>query len=86
MDLAFTVGVTAGALTTISFIPQLLKVYRTKSAEDLSWGMLGVFCLGVGAWLAYGILHGDTPIILANTLTLGLNLVIAFLKIRYENR
>ncbi|MFI5181029.1 MAG: SemiSWEET transporter [Thermoanaerobaculia bacterium] len=73
-------GYAAGSLTTLAFVPQVLRTWKTRSARDLSWGMLLIFILGVILWLAYGLAVGSWPIIVCNSLTLGLNLVIAGVK------
>lgn len=77
-------GLLAGTLTTIAFIPQLLKVWRSKSAKDISLNTLVIFNSGVFLWLIYGIYLQAIPIILANGLTLVFNSIIVWLKIRYE--
>ena len=77
-------GLIAGALTTIAFLPQLIKTWKSKSAKDVSIEMLIVFSLGVFLWLIYGIYLNALPIILANLLTLIFNLIILGLKIRYR--
>lgn len=77
-------GLLAGTLTTISFVPQLLKTWRTKSAKDMSLPMLISFCSGVLLWLVYGILLQATPVILANFITLILALIILGLKLTYD--
>jgi MtN3 and saliva related transmembrane protein len=84
MDFITLLGLLAGTLTTISFVPQLLKTWRTKSAKDMSLPMLISFCLGVFLWLVYGILLPSTPVIVANFITLILALMILGLKLRYE--
>ncbi len=77
-------GLFAGTLTTIAFIPQLVKIWRSKSAKDISLNTLIIFNSGVFLWLIYGIYLQAIPIILANGLTLVFNLIIVWLKIRYE--
>jgi MtN3 and saliva related transmembrane protein len=84
MTLITLLGLLAGTLTTISFVPQLLKTWRTKSAKDMSLPMLICFCTGVLLWLVYGILLQATPIILANFITLILALMILGLKLYYK--
>lgn len=79
-------GLAAGTLTTASFVPQLVKVWRTKSAEDISMGMFATFCAGVALWLIYGITVRDVALIAANVVTLLLALAIVVLKIRYARR
>ena len=82
-SLITVLGFAAGTLTTLSFIPQVHKVWRTKRGGDLSWGMLLAFFSGVVLWLIYGILLRAAPIIVANAVTLVLLLVIIIMKIRY---
>ncbi len=82
--LSETLGMMAGTLTTIAFVPQVLKIYRTKSARDVSYLMFFIFTSGVALWLAYGLLIGSVPIIAANVVTLALSLAVIALKIRYH--
>ncbi len=75
MTTAFTwVGYAAGTLTTIAFLPQVLHVWKTKSADDLHWGMLLMFTVGIALWLTYGIGIRQLPVILPNVVTLALQL------------
>ena len=77
-------GLAAGALTTVAFLPQLLKTWRSKSARDISLGMFVLFTVGVALWLVYGLFTGAVPVIAANTVTLILALTILTLKLRYD--
>ena len=81
-----TVGMTAAASTTLCFIPQLARVWRRKSAGDISLAMFLLFSLGVALWLFYGLAIGSAPVIAANAATLALSLAILFLKLRYDAR
>ncbi|CUS37521.1 MAG: SemiSWEET transporter [Nitrospira sp.] len=83
MDGVTTLGLIAGTLTTIAFIPQIAKAWRSKSTGDLSWGMVTTFSTGVLLWLIYGIWIDSLPVILANAVTLLLQAGIIALKIRY---
>jgi MtN3 and saliva related transmembrane protein len=76
-------GLVAGTLTTLAFLPQLFKVWRSKSAKDISMTWLVTFSGGVLLWLIYGIMLGQLPILLANAVTLGLTLIILFFKLKY---
>ena len=78
------VGFAAGALTTIAFVPQVIKIWRSRSASDISLGTFAIFSFGVTMWLLYGIQLGAVPIILANAVTLLLSLTILFFKIKYK--
>jgi len=84
MDSITALGLLAGTLTTIAFVPQLTKTWKTKSAEDISFGMFAIFCIGVLLWLVYGLLIGALPVILANMVTLVLAGAILVLKIKYR--
>jgi len=86
MHLTSLLGFIAGALTTISFVPQALRAWRSKSCNDLSWGMLLTFSAGVVLWLTYGFRLWAMPIIVANAVTLALLLIIMALKVRYAAR
>jgi MtN3 and saliva related transmembrane protein len=80
------IGYMAGFLTTISLVPQVIKTLKTKSANDLSLGMLWTFNLGILFWLAYGMLTVDKPLILWNAITMFMALLILTLKIRYRQK
>ena len=84
MDQMTILGLAAGTLTTIAFIPQLMKTWQTKSAKDVSFLMLITFNIGIFLWLIYGIYLQALPIILANGITLVFNLIILWLKIKYR--
>jgi MtN3 and saliva related transmembrane protein len=79
-----SIGLIAGLLTTTAFIPQVLKIYRTKSGKDISARMFSLFSAGLVLWLIYGILLRSMPLILSNVVTLVLSLTIIVLKIRYR--
>ena len=84
LDYANLLGVSAGTLTTAAFVPQALKIWRSKSAEDVSYGMFLIFSTGVLLWLLYGIAIGAAPVIITNAITLALSILIVILKIRYR--
>jgi MtN3 and saliva related transmembrane protein len=83
MELTTTLGLAAGALTTLSLVPQVLKIWRTRSACDISLGMFVVFCTGVVLWLIYGLMLGETPIVVWNGVTLVLALAIVAMKLKF---
>lgn len=80
------IGSGAAICTTISFVPQLIRVYRLKSAHEISLIMFLVFSFGVFLWLLYGIFIRSFPVILANGFTLSLSLAILMLKISYDRK
>jgi MtN3 and saliva related transmembrane protein len=77
------VGYLAATLTTAAFLPQVVKVWQSKSTKDLALPTLLSFIAGVGMWLVYGLLAESPPIIAANAITLVLNLVILRFKLKY---
>lgn len=79
----FIVGLLAAALTTISFLPQVIQAFRTKHTKDISFATFLFLSIGIVLWLIYGILIGELPIILANSVTLILSLSILIMKIKY---
>lgn len=76
-------GVIAAIQTTFAFFPQALKVYKSKSAADISLPTFLMFTSGVVCWLVYGFLIASPPMIGANIITLFLALAIVVMKIRY---
>ena len=83
-DWITTIGIVAAILTTSSFLPQTIRIIRTKDTHGISMSMYLVFNMGVCLWLAYGILMGSLPIILANAVTLVFTLSILIMKLRYK--
>ncbi len=80
------IGFAAGTLTTLSFVPQVVKTFHTKSCADLSYGMLLAFAAGITLWTIYGIALREPPIIVANAVTLALIVTILVMKVRYRER
>lgn len=70
MDTASLVGFAAGLLTTLAFVPQVTKIWKSRSAKDISLRAFLAFTVGVALWLLYGILQQELPIILWNSVTL----------------
>jgi MtN3 and saliva related transmembrane protein len=83
MDPVEWLGVVAGILTTIAFVPQVLRTHRTRSARDFSAPMLLLFNAGIALWLAYGLLIGSHGLVLANGVTLLLSAYILAMKLRF---
>ena len=84
MDPIIVLGLFGAALTTISLLPQLLKVLKTRSTKDISIGMMFLLSTAFAVWLIYGILIGDTPLIIANTFAVLQGVVILIFKIIYK--
>lgn len=78
-------GLVAGTLTTLSFLPQVHKAWTTRRCDDLSMSMLLSFGAGVLLWVIYGLYLRAAPIILANVVTLALVLALIALKTRYRS-
>jgi MtN3 and saliva related transmembrane protein len=74
------VGLLAGALTTGAWLPQIVQTWRTRSAEDLSWGYLATMGIGFVTWLTYGLLSRDPAVVATNIATLLLLGVLIALK------
>ena len=77
-------GYFAAVLTTLAFIPQLIKTLKTKKADDVSLTTLIMFLTGVAAWIIYGIQISSKPILIANTITFLLNFLILVFKLIYS--
>jgi len=78
------IGIAAAVLTTTAFAPQAVKAWRSRSTADVSLAMFMMLVVGICLWLAYGIVIGDTPLILANGVTLVLAGAILAAKIRFH--
>ncbi len=85
MNWTTILGLIAGTLTTIAFIPQVIKTWKTKSADDVSLGMFLTLCSGIVLWIVYGISIHDIPLIVANGVTFILAFIILCMKIRYKS-
>ena len=77
------IGAIAATLTTCSFLPQVWRVWQTRHTKDISLLMYALFTVGVALWLAYGVLLGAWPIIIANGITLLLAGTVLVLKLRF---
>jgi len=86
MSLTLFLGYFAGFLTTVSLVPQVIKIWTTKSADDFSLMMLLIWCTGIGCWLVYGVLLDAVPIILWNVSTLLLAVAILVMKLKFKSR
>jgi MtN3 and saliva related transmembrane protein len=80
---ADAIGYVAATLTTIAFVPQAWKTWKTRSAAGVSLRMYAIFTLGVALWLAYGVMIGAWPIIAANVITLALALFILVMRLKF---
>lgn len=83
MEISTIIGLTAGILTTICFVPQVVKTWKLKETKDISLVMYLLLSTGILLWLVYGLLIRDIPIILANIVSLIFAFLLLFLKLRY---
>jgi MtN3 and saliva related transmembrane protein len=79
-------GFVAGTLTALAFLPQVLRTWRRRSADDLSTLMLTAQASGVALWIGYGVAVGAAPVIIANSVTLALTLLLLLFKQKYGTR
>jgi len=84
MDTIALVGFVAGTLTTVAYVPQVIRSWKLKETKDISLSMLVLYAVGVSLWLVYGIWMDALPIIGANGISLILILVILGIKLRYH--
>ena len=84
MDKVTIIGSVASVLTAVCMLPQLIRIMRTKCANDISYMMLAVLIGGVGLWTIYGILKDDLFIIASNAFSFVVNSIILILSIKYR--
>ena len=84
MNIVTGIGLLAGSLTTIAFLPQAIKTWKTKSTRDVSLGMFVTFCTGVLLWIVYGLLVEDLPVLMTNIVTFILASTILWFKLKYK--
>jgi len=82
MTLVTLIGLVAACCTTLSYIPQLKKIWTTGETEDISLKMFLILSTGIALWVVYGVLQGDAVIILANSVSLAFLCAILFFKLR----
>ena len=78
------IGFIAAFCTTVAFIPQAIKIYKTKKTNDISFGMFLLMCVGVAMWDVYGFMIRSIPVVIANSITLLLAVYIFIMKIKLE--
>lgn len=83
-DIQIITGIAAGILTSISLLPQLIKIIKEKKAEDISPVMLIVLMSGLIIWIIYGAMKKDLPIIITNSFSVLLNLLLLFFRYKYR--
>lgn len=80
------IGFLAGACTTLSFVPQVIRIWKRRSTEDISLGMYLLFFVGVVLWIFYGLLNAALPVIFANALSLLLIFAVLAMKFLFKKR
>jgi MtN3 and saliva related transmembrane protein len=83
MDVILLLGFLAGALTTIAYIPQALRIWRTHSSKDVSLAMYVIVCVGLFLWIIYGVHVASPPLIVANIVSLTVAAITLALKLKY---
>ena len=83
MSLVEVLGLVAGAVTTSSLVPQVIRVFKLRSAREISVLFNSFFLVGILMWLGYGIFTGLLPIILWNSITLVLAAILLYAKVLY---
>lgn len=77
-------GYAAGFITTLTFLPQVIKTYKEKSAKDVSLNMFLIAAVNEVMWIIYGFLRNDMVIILTNIVILCMSITMIFLKFKYK--
>ncbi len=80
------IGFIAGIFTGVSLLPQLIKIIKEKTTDDISTWTLLILMGGLGLWITYGVLINNLPIILTNLFSLVVNVVIIFLRLKFKKR
>lgn len=86
MDMTQWIGIAAGVLTSISMLPQLIKIIKEKKAEDVSVVMILILIVGLALWATYGILKMDWPIIVTNSFSVLVNTLLLIFRIKYAGK
>lgn len=84
MNFIDIIGLFAGTCVTISVIPQIIKVWKTKKVKAISLLTFSILTFGIMVWVIYGILKNDWPIIITNSISLCLNLTMIYFLVYYE--
>lgn len=79
------IGTAGGIVSSVTFLPQVIKIWKTKSAKDLSMMTLFFLTLNVSLWLTYGLLKTDFPLIITNSIVLTMILIMVYFKIKFKD-
>ena len=86
METTQIIGFIAGIFTGISLLPQLIKIIKEKKTEDISTWMLLILMGGLALWITYGVLINNLPIIITNSFSMVVNVLITFLRFRFKKK
>jgi MtN3 and saliva related transmembrane protein len=84
MQIAQIIGLAAGTITSITFLPQVIRIWKTRSAKDLSMLMMIMLIIGTLLWLSYGLMIRDAAIIYTNSMVLTMSMIMMFFKLKYK--
>jgi MtN3 and saliva related transmembrane protein len=79
------IGTAGGIVSSVTFLPQVIKIWKTKSAKDLSMMTLFFLILNVSLWLTYGLLKTDFPLIITNSIVLTMILIMVYFKLKFKD-
>jgi MtN3 and saliva related transmembrane protein len=85
-ELSSYIGIAAGICTSVSQLPQLIRIIKEKKADDISYFMVCILLAGVSTWVWYGIMKKDYPIIFTNAFSVLVNILMLLFTIRYKTR
>ena len=85
MQLENFIGTAGGIVSSVTFLPQVIKIWKTKSAQDLSMMTLFFLILNVSLWLTYGLLKTDFPLIITNSIVLTMILIMVYFKLKFRD-
>jgi MtN3 and saliva related transmembrane protein len=83
MNMVEIIGSVGATCTTLAFVPQVLQIWKTRSAKDVSLPMYITFMVGIICWFTYGLMLNAWPIIVANIITFALALAVILMKLRW---
>ncbi|HZH95290.1 MAG TPA: SemiSWEET transporter [Flavisolibacter sp.] len=86
MDTTQMIGIGAGILTASSTLPQLVKIIKEKKASDVSILMIVVLIVGLSLWVVYGLMQNDWPLIVTNSFSVLVNILLLIYRLRYGNK
>ena len=84
MQIAQIIGLIAGTITSVTFLPQVIRIWKTKSAKDLSMLMMIMLIVGTSLWLSYGLMIKDAAIIYTNSMVLAMSMTMLFFKLKHK--